>query len=88
VIEPDRNVTPSTTDSSRLSEIRARLDAYGAALAARRDGTSTPATENDAATFRDRARSDIAWLLDELEVARASAERYRTQLVNVGRFDA
>ena len=34
------------------------------------------------------APADIAWLLDEVEAARASAERYRTQLVNIGRFDA
>jgi len=36
----------------------------------------------------ENAPADIAWLLDELTVARATAERYHKQLVSMGRWDA
>ena len=59
----------------RLAEIRARADAYGDALAARREGRATAATESDADVFRDRARSDVLWLLErESQMMGALAE--------------
>jgi hypothetical protein len=44
---------------------------------------STPATEHDAATFRDRARCDIAWLLDELDTARERVAILRAEVVDL-----
>jgi len=46
-----------------------------------------PVPFHEGVLFRN-APADIAWLLDELEAARASAERYHKQLVSIGRFDA
>ena len=44
--------------------------------------------DDETADLIAHAPADIAWLLGEVEAARASAERYREQLVNMGRFDA
>lgn len=76
--EPDRNVTPSTTDSSRLAEIRGMLS----------DEERTQEIRSRLDEGGPVLSIDVRWLLDEVEAARASAERYRTQLVNMGRFDA
>jgi hypothetical protein len=76
---PNRNVTPSTTGSSQHN----------------RPDNGTELLPDRLAEIRARLNHggpqlgiDVRWLLDEVEAARASAERYRTQLVNMGRFDA
>lgn len=60
--EPDRNVTPSTTDSSRIADIHARLDAW------REVRYPQPST----AVLVD----DVAWLLDEVERLTARVRIY------------
>lgn len=59
--------TPEQDRQTRLVSIHKRVLDYSVALEARRHGTANDATECAAAEFRDRARSDIVWLLAEVK---------------------
>ncbi len=57
-----KNVTPSTTESARLQEIRARLDAWEKQKAVGSDGYF-----DGIGHYMRLFEDDIAWLLDEVE---------------------
>lgn len=68
---------------TRLTDIHKRVLHYAAALEARRRGTANDATECAAAEFRDRARSDILWLLAEVKRLEDASTRRECQFWKV-----
>jgi hypothetical protein len=80
---PDRNVTPSTTDSSRLAEIRARLDWWRPGPDKILGASGTRQLIDDVAALL--AMYDTAGLAsDRAQVIRAALERWEDNPPQVG----